>query len=60
MTQAAGIQYTACAEEPALVVECPNGYRTKERMPSNLGEFTVPLALVRVVKPDHCGVRIHV
>ena len=52
MTQAAGMFNTLLrAEEPALVVECLNGYRTKERMPSNLGEFTVPLGIAEVVKP---------
>lgn len=51
MTQAAGMYNTLlCAEEPALLVECLNGYRTKERMPSNLGEFTVPLGIAEVVK----------
>lgn len=52
MTQAAGMYNTLLrAEEPALVVECLNGYRTKERMPSNIGEFTVPLGIAEVVKP---------
>jgi pyruvate/2-oxoglutarate/acetoin dehydrogenase E1 component len=52
MTQAAGMYNTLLSsEEPALVVECLNGYRTKERMPSNLGEFTVPLGIAEVVKP---------
>ena len=52
MTQAAGMYNTLLrAEEPALVVECLNGYRTKERLPSNLGEFTVPLGIAEVVKP---------
>ena len=51
MTQAAGMYNTLLrAEEPALVVECLNGYRTKERMPSNLGEFTVPLGIAEVVR----------
>ena len=35
------------ADEPALMIENLNGYRLKERMPSNIGEFTVPLG-----KPD--------
>lgn len=51
MTQAAGIYNTlVAAGEPALVVECLNGYRTKERMPSNLGEFRVPLGIPEVVR----------
>lgn len=44
MTQAAGMYNTLLrSDEPALVVECLNGYRIKEKMPSNIGEFTVPL-----------------
>jgi pyruvate/2-oxoglutarate/acetoin dehydrogenase E1 component len=51
MTQAAGMYNTLLrAEEPALVIECLNGYRSKERMPSNVGEFTVPLGIAEVVK----------
>ena len=51
MTQAAGMYNTLMAAgEPALVVECLNGYRTKERMPSNLGEFRVPLGVPEVVR----------
>jgi pyruvate/2-oxoglutarate/acetoin dehydrogenase E1 component len=51
MTQAAGM-YNALlqAEEPALVIECLNGYRFKERLPRNLGEFTVPLGIAEVVR----------
>src|SRR5690606_3606683 len=30
-------------DEPALVIECLNGYRLKEKMPENLADFTVPL-----------------
>ena len=42
MTQAAGMYNTLMeADEPALVIECLNGYRLKERMPSNIGEFKV-------------------
>jgi pyruvate/2-oxoglutarate/acetoin dehydrogenase E1 component len=48
MTQAAGMYNTLLrADEPALVVECLNGYRIKEKLPANIGEFTVPLG-----KPD--------
>lgn len=44
MTQAAGMYNTLFrSDEPALVIECLNGYRLKEPMPSNVGEFTVPL-----------------
>jgi 2-oxoisovalerate dehydrogenase E1 component len=37
------------SDEPALVIECLNGYRTKEALPENLGEFTVPLGVPEVV-----------
>lgn len=44
MTQAAGIYNTLLkSDEPALVVECLNGYRIKEKLPMNMDEFTVPL-----------------
>ncbi len=44
MTQAAGFYNTLLkSDEPALVIECLNGYRLKEQMPDNIGEFTVPL-----------------
>ncbi len=50
MTQAAGMYNTLmAAEDPAIVVECLNGYRKKEKMPSNLGTFTVPLGIPEVV-----------
>jgi pyruvate/2-oxoglutarate/acetoin dehydrogenase E1 component len=38
------------SDDPALVIECLNGYRTKERLPSNLGEFTVPIGIPEVVR----------
>ena len=38
------------AEEPALVIEPLNGYRTKERMPTNIGEFREPLGIPEIVK----------
>jgi len=44
MTQAAGMYTTLLkADEPAIVIECLNGYRLKEKLPSNLGEYTVPM-----------------
>jgi pyruvate/2-oxoglutarate/acetoin dehydrogenase E1 component/TPP-dependent pyruvate/acetoin dehydrogenase alpha subunit len=44
MTQAAGMYNTLLkSDEPALVVECLNGYRIKEKLPLNMDEFTVPL-----------------
>src|SRR5690606_4414684 len=51
MQQAAGMYNTLLqADDPALVIECLNGYRTKERMPANLGEFTVPIGIPEVVR----------
>ncbi len=44
MTQAAGFYNLLLqSEEPALIVEVLNGYRLKEKLPANVGEFTVPL-----------------
>lgn len=51
MTKAAGFYNTLLeSDEPALIVECLNGYRLKEKMPSNLGEFRTPIGLVETVK----------
>lgn len=51
MTQAAGFYNTLLkADEPALVIECLNGYRLKELMPDNIGEFTVPLGIPEVLQ----------
>jgi len=52
MTQAAGFYNTLLqAEEPALIVEVLNGYRRKERLPDNIGEFTVPLGVPEILRP---------
>ena len=51
MTKAAGFYNTLLeTDEPALVVECLNGYRLKEKMPANLGEFKTPIGVVETVK----------
>ena len=51
MTQAAGMYNTLLkGEDPGMVVERLNGYRTKERLPSNIGEYTVPLGVPEVLK----------
>lgn len=51
MTQAAGMYNTLFrSDEPALVIECLNGYRLKEKLPDNVGEFTVPLGKIEVIK----------
>lgn len=51
MTQAAGFYNTLLqADEPALVIESLNGYRLKEDLPSNLGEFCLSLGEIEVLK----------
>lgn len=51
MTQAAGMYNTLLeANDPALVIEPLNGYRLKERMPDNVGEFKVPLGVPEILK----------
>lgn len=51
MTRAAGFYNTLMkANEPAIVVEVLNGYRVKERLPDNIGEFTVPLGVPEVIR----------
>lgn len=51
MTQAAGFYNTLLqSDDPALIIECLNGYRLKEKLPTNIGEFTVPLGEPEVLK----------
>lgn len=51
MVQAAGMYNTLLqADEPAVVIECLNGYRLKESLPTNLGNFTVPLGRPEVLR----------
>lgn len=51
MTQAAGFYNTLLeGDEPAIVVESLNGYRLKENLPSNLGNFRVPVGKIEVLK----------
>lgn len=51
MVQAAGFYNTLLkSDDPALVIECLNGYRLKEKMPANIGEFTVPLGVPEVLR----------
>tara|TARA_Y100000589_G_scaffold328688_1_gene373375 strand:- start:637 stop:3069 length:2433 start_codon:yes stop_codon:yes gene_type:complete len=51
MTIASGFYNTLIkSDDPALVVECLNGYRLKEKEPSNYGEFTVPIGIPEIVK----------
>ncbi|MEZ4734328.1 MAG: thiamine pyrophosphate-dependent enzyme [Caldilineaceae bacterium] len=52
MTQAAGFYNTLLqGDDPALVVEVLNGYRLRERLPANLGDFTVPLGVPECLRP---------
>jgi pyruvate/2-oxoglutarate/acetoin dehydrogenase E1 component len=51
MTQAAGMYNTLLqSDDPGIVVECLNGYRLKEQLPANIGEYTVPLGVVEVLR----------
>ena len=51
MTRAAGFYNTLFkCDEPAIVVEVLNGYRVKERLPDNIGDFTVPLGVPEVIR----------
>lgn len=51
MTQAAGFYNTLLqSDDPALVIECLNGYRLKEKLPANVGEFTVPVGIPEVLQ----------
>lgn len=50
MVQAAGMYNTLLqANDPAILIECLNGYRLKEKLPSNLLEFTVPLGIPEII-----------
>uniref|UniRef100_UPI004047697B alpha-ketoacid dehydrogenase subunit alpha/beta n=1 Tax=Algoriphagus sp. TaxID=1872435 RepID=UPI004047697B len=50
MTQAAGMYATLLqSDEPALVIECLNGYRLKEQLPQNIGRFTVPMGIPEIL-----------
>lgn len=51
MTQAAGFYNTILeGDDPALIVECLNGYRLKEKMPRNLAELRTPLGIPEVLR----------
>jgi 2-oxoisovalerate dehydrogenase E1 component len=51
MTKAAGFYNTLmAADEPAVVIEPLNGYRSKEKRPNNIGEFREPLGIPEVFK----------
>ncbi len=51
MTKAAGMYNTMLlSDDTALLIECLNGYRLKEQIPSNIGEFTVPLGVPEIIR----------
>jgi pyruvate/2-oxoglutarate/acetoin dehydrogenase E1 component/TPP-dependent pyruvate/acetoin dehydrogenase alpha subunit len=51
MVQAVGMYNTLLqGNDPALLIECLNGYRLKESVPSNINEFTVPLGMPEIVR----------
>ena len=51
MVQAAGMYNTLLqGNDPAIVIECLNGYRLKEKLPSNLTEYTVPLGVPEIIQ----------
>ncbi len=51
MTQAAGFYNTLLqSDDPALIIECLNGYRIKERLPDNINEFTIALGVPDILK----------
>lgn len=51
MTQAAGMYNTLLqSDEPAIVIECLNGYRLKEQLPDNLMEMTVPFGVPEIIR----------
>lgn len=51
MTQAAGMYNTMLrSDDTAMIIECLNGYRLKERIPDNIGEFTVPLGVPETLR----------
>jgi len=50
MVQAAGMYRTMLqSDDPAIIVECLNGYRIKETLPDNIGEYTVPLGVPELI-----------
>ena len=51
MTQAAGFYNTMLrSDDPAIIIECLNGYRLKEKLPDNISEFTVPLGVPEILR----------
>jgi 2-oxoisovalerate dehydrogenase E1 component len=51
MTQAAGFYNTMLqSDDPAIIIECLNGYRLKEKLPDNISEFTIPLGVPEILR----------
>ena len=51
MVQACGLYNTILeSDDPAIVIECLNGYRLKEKLPDNIGEFSVPVGLPEILQ----------
>ncbi|GAA4828197.1 alpha-ketoacid dehydrogenase subunit alpha/beta [Algivirga pacifica] len=51
MTKAAGFYNTLLkSDEPAVIIECLNGYRLKEKMPTNIGEVCTPLGIPETIR----------
>jgi pyruvate/2-oxoglutarate/acetoin dehydrogenase E1 component len=51
MVQAVGMYNTLLrSNDPGIVIECLNGYRLKEKMPSNLLDYTVPFGVPEILK----------
>ena len=51
MVQAVGFYNTLLqGDDPAIVIECLNGYRLKEICPDNLGEYTLPLGMPEILQ----------
>jgi len=51
MVQAVGMYNTLLkGNDPAILIECLNGYRLKETVPSNINEFTIPLGMPEILK----------
>jgi pyruvate/2-oxoglutarate/acetoin dehydrogenase E1 component/TPP-dependent pyruvate/acetoin dehydrogenase alpha subunit len=51
MVQAVGMYNTLLrANDPAIIVECLNGYRLKEKLPANLIDYTIPFGVPEIIK----------
>src|SRR5256886_1364591 len=51
MTRAAGLYNTLLrGDDPALLIEVLSGYRLKERLPKNIGDFTIPLGVTETIR----------